>query len=159
MLLYLMFKPQRTRDYTRTPFDFDHDFLVPMHELAAVCADEPSAQAAGQRIVEELMADCRFWNEPPLQLTMELKIWQEYMPVVWNNSVVADKRHFNDGYQPKSVTVIMEPRKKQIWDSRGSATTMRVRQVIGGDAPPADALKGGVLAVHMPVMYSVPAAV
>ena len=118
--VYLMFAPKRTREYSQTPFDFDHDFFVLRSELVAACDRSTSAAFIGQQIMESLKADCRFWGQPPLALTMVLRIWQDYMPAAWNHAIaeVRIPLHSNPigNTNRDVVTVVMTKREYKAWD-------------------------------------------
>lgn len=123
MDVILMFAPKRTREYSQSPFDFDHDFLVPRHDLVAVCGGNAAAAEVRHRIIQSLKDDCKTWLDMGYSSPMDNKsLWKHYMPTVWDRAIEATRMPIlSNGLpgllaRPTSVNVVMSVATVTAWD-------------------------------------------
>ena len=120
MHAYLLFSPTRTREYTRSPFDFDHDFFVQCTKLEGVSLTKAALQQVGQKVLNELIKDCRLWKEPITQITTDFAIWQDYMPAAWNEAICRTTTLYYGTSlpSPKHVYVVLRYERRRIWGGK-----------------------------------------
>lgn len=118
MQVVLMFRPTRTREYTRTPDDFVNDLLVPRAKLEAACVGDAAQQEAGQRLIKELQADVPP-NEIQYRLTYEAGIFQDGLQKHLNDAIRCDwptLEEVEEGAElPITVHVVLRSEQYRAW--------------------------------------------
>ncbi|HEY4498131.1 MAG TPA: hypothetical protein VJA63_00640 [Candidatus Paceibacterota bacterium] len=122
MIVHLLFRPTRTREYTHTILDLVNDMFVPCTSLAAVCLTAEAAVKEGSRLVAELRDEKK---HPTLldhhQLEWEFRVWEKNVIKLWQDAVHNFQLNLegvevDEGQEPPTtVWVVLQKEKYRAW--------------------------------------------
>jgi hypothetical protein len=117
--VFVFYHPTRTREHSKTYFDFVNDFWVPRTKVAAVCIGVEDANAvwASLRLKLEEAIPRRGMPPAPYEYRPDWAIWNEFLNVDLVNAIQRDSFLGDADHPfPTEVGIVLRHNEFRAWD-------------------------------------------